>query len=597
MRQILILAIIAATTLALHAQQQLLRQVYDTKSNTYVQVTSMFGKLPNYGYAPIRIELNNGTTETLEYILSFTSNTGASFQSGSGSRMTSDFFYSCAPGSKETYDLMVPLSTVFETSSYNCETSLKLSLICPGYDPADGEISDDIDDSWPSVLVSKALYTPNASSLSSKITTSHSKSRGTSVEFGGDFEPKSMPTDWRAYLAQDVIMMTSNDWKDLAPGASTAILEWNRLGGRLIIYASHPSTTLTTLGIAAPDSDSDAKSIQRSLGEVTLLNLPTANRLKPKKTIAMIKKFNGKPYKSTYQSLLTDYSAGWPLEITLGEKNFNTAFFILILVAFGILVGPINLFVFAKAGKRHKLFITTPLISLGASLLLTVIILFQDGFGGRGHRLVLMEICPSENNAYITQEQAARTGVLLSSSFETSEPALITPVALKKSRWSRVVVDGESASRYIANHGDHGLAVSGDWFQSRSIHGHLLKTIRPTRGRIEISASAGPPKLTSSFDFDLGTLFYQSDDLSWWKTDALSKGNTATLSPSNEKEFKTWLKTQSDRFSQLNAQQLNRQTSAPGHFYTITEHAPAIDTYGSIKWLTTTTVITGPVVK
>ncbi|NIP92090.1 MAG: hypothetical protein GWO24_00865, partial [Akkermansiaceae bacterium] len=85
---------------------------------------------------------------------------------------------------------------------------------------------------------------------------------------------------------------------------------------------------------------------------------------------------------------------------------------------------------------RHRLFITTPLISLGASLLLVVLILFQDGFGGSGQRVTLMEIGP-ENTAYLSQEQIARTGVLLKTGFTTTEHGYFSPVMIKDSRWAR----------------------------------------------------------------------------------------------------------------------------------------------------------------
>ncbi|MFK7910472.1 MAG: hypothetical protein AB8F34_07705, partial [Akkermansiaceae bacterium] len=296
-----------------------------------------------------------------------------------------------------------------------------------------------------------------------------------------------------------------------------------------------------------------------------------------------------------HASILRDYAASWPLHKKLEEKNFNSVFFILILLAFGILVGPVNLFVFAKAGKRHKLFITTPIISLGCSALLIVIIMFQDGFGGRGHRILLMEIQPEENKAYIIQEQAARTGVLLGSSFETSEPTMISPVALAPSRWSRVVANGQSASSYTAEHGTDGLNVSGDWFQSRSIHGHLLKTVRPTRGRIELSPDAGAPKLTSTFDYDLDIIFYHAKDGSWWKAEALKKGNSVTMSATNEMEFNTWRNEMEKSVSRHNAKHLAHVAKLPDRFFTTTEQATATETYGSIKWLSTTTIMTGPV--
>jgi len=204
-----------------------------------------------------------------------------------------------------------------------------------------------------------------------------------------------------------------------------------------------------------------------------------------------------------------------------------------------------------------------------------------------------MEILPEENKAYIFQEQIARTGVLLGSSFETSEPTTISPVALKASRWSRVVTDGAASASYIANEGEEGIKASGDWFQSRSIHGHFLKTVRPTRGRIELSPRAGAPVLSSTFDYDLETIYYQAKDGSWWKADSLAKGNSVTLVPANAKEFKQWIDDQAGLFSNGNAKKITDFTQYPGRFYTLTENAAATETYKSIKWLSTKTLITG----
>jgi len=208
-----------------------------------------------------------------------------------------------------------------------------------------------------------------------------------------------------------------------------------------------------------------------------------------------------------------------------------------------------------------------------------------------------MEIVPEENSAYITQEQIARTGVLLKSSFETSEAALMTPVGLAKSRWSRVVTDGTAPAAYVANDGDKGIEASGDWYQSRSIHGHLLQTVRPSRARIELSPKAGAPVLSSTFDYDLGTIFYHAKDGTWWKAEALAKGSSVTLSPSSEKDFNTWLTTEAAQFSKLNAERVQQLSKLPNRFYTVTDEAEAIESYKSIKWLSTKTLITGKIIQ
>lgn len=580
----------------LHAQEELVRKVYDTKTNTWASVTCLLGKLPTYGYAPVRVEMNNATKSDRELTLSFTSsdNSYAGPVGGeSESRMTSSFSFVCKKGSRETVDFLVPLVTIFQSGSYGSATSLSMRMTCSGFGGVSGSMTTEVNDNWPCVAMSNTLFVPNASSLNSHISGAFS-SMG-DLDFAGDFDPKALPTDWRAYSGQDVVMMTSGDWGKLDPGARTAILEWNRFGGKLIIYTASASDDLATLQI--DPTKPGEKSAARSFGSVQLVSLPASNRLDASATQRLVSPGGTSSYETPHASLLRDYAGAWPLQSLLAEKNFNSVFFILILLAFGILVGPVNLFVFAKAGKRHKLFITTPIISLGCSALLIVIIMFQDGFGGRGHRILLMEIRPDENKAYIFQEQAARTGVLLGSSFETSEPTVMTPVALAPSRWSRVVTNGQSPSSYSASHGSNGLEVAGDWFQSRSIHGHLLMTVRPTRGRIELSPKAGAPTLTSTFDHDLDAVFYHAQDGSWWKADALKKGNSVTLSPSSGAEFNTWRTSREKSLSRSDAAHLTRIASQPGRFFTTTEHATATETYGAIKWLSTTAIMTGPVVR
>lgn len=589
----LVFSIILLTISHTQAQHQLIRKVYDTKSNTWVQVTALFGKLPSHGYMPIRVEINNGTKTDRNLNLNFISRDQADFGSETGSKMSSSFQCSCAAGKLETYDFIVPVTTVFQTSSYGTDSELSMDLNCTGFPLVSASMSSSTDHTWPAVIASKAIYTPNASSINAYL--SSSSRSGGNIEFAGSFEPKKMPTDWRGYMGQEIIMLTSIDWTDLTPGARTAILDWNRLGGRLLIYTTSEADTFASLQISDKKTAAGGKEIQRGMGTVNLLTMKSSGNLDKAKTHSLLSTgATGNPAIATeHYGLLYDFSSKWPLQDLIGKKHFNITFFILLLLAFGILIGPINLFVFAKSGKRHKLFITTPIISLGASVLLIIAILFQDGFGGRGHRVVLMEIEPDDNKAYIIQEQIARTGVLLGASFETSEPTMITPVALTPSRWTRVVTDGTAPTSYEANDGEQGLDTSGDWYQSRSIHGHLLKTVRPTRGRIEVSPKAGAPVLSSTFDYDLDTIYYHAKDGTWWKADALGKGNSTTLTPTTAAKFNSWLSSQAKLFSSNNAHKIKAISSQPGRFYTLTENATATETYKSIKWLSTKTLITG----
>lgn len=621
MRLILLLTLALILPLTSLAQEQLIRQVYDPKSDTWAEVTSLFDRLPGHGYAPIRITINNGLKKDRAFSLSFISETGNTYGNDSGSRMLSSFSCSCSAGNQETFDFLVPVATLFKTSSYDNESQLRVTLSTSGFPDGHGIIDSEILDSFPAILLSDTLYVRNSSELNNELTSSslhHSYSSG-SLQFAGHFSADQMPSDWRAYLGQDIMMLTCDEWRQLDPGARTAILEWNRLGGELLLYSTNQSDNFNSLKIngtanknTANDSPSAVRSVRRSLGRVLILPIETSNQLNIKETFSMVtgrhnpaasatpptSRFNRHPLlaqQSSHHSILHDYAKNWPLQHLLGEKNFSTGFFIFILLLFGIVVGPVNLFVFAKSGKRHKLFITTPLISLATSALLVMLIIFQDGFGGQGERLLLMDIQPEENNAYIIQEQVARTGVLFGSSFETSEAALITPVALAPSRWTRVALDGTASANYTANHGSQGLDVSGDWFQSRSMHGHLLKTVRPSRATMTLSTQSNERVLVSTFDFPLHDIFYQDNDLNWWHAAQCPKGGSVTMKRGKPQQFEDWLRQQSERFSSRNSLYLKELTIQPGRFFAVTEEATGIDSFDAIEWQNTTTIITGPV--
>jgi hypothetical protein len=167
--------------------------------------------------------------------------------------------------------------------------------------------------------------------------------------------------------------MTDSDWSAVSPGGRNAILSWLRLGGQLVIYHSG-SSTLGTLGIPADSS----------YGIVDLQTIGSDRKLDAVETIKLVDSKN--PILTRSAATMNNYSGKWPLQALFGPQDFNYGVFIAVLILFGILVGPINLFLLAKSGQRHRLFITTPLISLGASVLLVGIIIFQDGFGGNRQR-------------------------------------------------------------------------------------------------------------------------------------------------------------------------------------------------------------------
>jgi hypothetical protein len=566
--------LLLALALPISAQETMIREVLDPVTDTHVEVLALFSKPSPGGFLPVRVKIANNLKNDSRVHLAFES------ESDYGNKLTarSSFSFDTPGGKTTTRDIIVPLSPAGDYyGGTNITTKLSGSMGL-----AENTIRSSIDRNQPSVLLSEALFTPNASLLDSALSGKFSGSRGGSNEFAAKFDPKQLPDDWLAFSGYDSVIMTDGDWSDIPPGARNAVLSWVRLGGQLAIYATS-TTTAAALGLPA-----DA-----GFGSIVIKNVASDLKLDAPKVVDLVANNPTKPRHSSNQN---DFDGTWPLQRLFGEQKFQYALFIIVLIIFAILVGPVNLFVFAKSGQRHKLFITTPLISLGASLILIVLIITQDGFGGNGMRRILMEVRPDGgvNAAYLHQEQFCRTGVLTGSDFTIDTPALFQPVAIAPSRWARFTSGSGSKGNFDLQPSDGKLQASGDWFQSRSEHGHVLSTVISTRGRIEKTDTPGT--YLSTFDFPIDTLLYQDEAKQWHRANDITAGKRFTLTPVDATMALPVLTGEINAFAPRNQQFLKTSILRPGHFVAITTHAPGIDTNPGIKWKQTHTVITGPVV-
>ena len=572
MTRILLLIFLALAT-AVSAQETMIREVYDPATDTHVEVLALFTKPSPGGYFPVRIKIANNLTSDRTIRLDFASISNYNDEL----RTDSSFNFSAAAGKTVVQDIMVPLSPPDASDSgINVSATLSGSL---------GQASNSIRSAYekrqPASLLSEKLFTPHASALDKEVTTRlGSTSRG-SVEFAAQFDPKQLPDDWLAFSGYDSMIMTDTDWSDVPPGARNAILSWVRLGGQLLIYSSS-RTTLAALGLTA----------EAGFGSISI-TVPTDDTTLIPEIVTDVLENTTQP---RYSSINDDYQASWPLQKKFGSQVFRYSFFVIVILCFGILVGPVNLFVFAKAGKRHRLFITTPLISLVASLVLVGLIITLDGFGGSGVRRVLMEVRPDSgvNAAYIHQEQFSRTGVLTGADFTINTPAVFQPVTIAETRLARFTGGSGAKGAFNLQPVASKLVASGDWFQSRSEHGQTLSAVVSTRGRIERTAVANT--LLSTFEFPIETLYYRSETGQCYLAEAIETGKPFTLTAIETSLAMESLKAEEEAFTQRNHDFLALATGRPGHFIAITRHAPGIDTLPSIRWKETHTVITGPVI-
>ena len=319
------------------------------------------------------------------------------------------------------------------------------------------------------------------------------------------FSAESLTSDWRAYSSLSALWLAADEWKGVDAALRRTLFEWVAGGGRLVVVESGDTAATAPiqrhgLGMIVTIPEGLA---EESVG-VFRLAWPPAN--------------NGMDSVSWVGNLIE------PIETHKG-------FLSLVLLGYLVLAAPVNLLVFSPGTKRMRLFWTMPAIALGASAVMAVVILLQDGVGGSGYRRNLVYLLPELNRELIVQEQVSRTGALLRRSFEIEEPVVITDLTT-----------ADYLHQSSREFGSNGTRYAGDWFRSRSIQAQRLQWARSSRARVELVRTEGThPVLLSSIDVRLDELYFRDESGQLWHASNVLPGRPAALRSATEEEYERFL--------------------------------------------------------
>lgn len=502
-----------------------------------LKVRSVFDPMPPTGFAPLRVEAENKTDGFMRWDLASVSRTQR-FQKDSEHR--GRMILLTPPQSLQSGVLMAPMTVDYDSSgvlSFVNQHEFSMWVESTGHSSRSFPEYHARTNSFPAIAISKSLASANLTRLEeeveSRLAKSKSSSRVGAAVFGSTFDPADLTEDWRGLSGFDGLMITWQEWQRLKPGQHQAVLQWVRLYGLLDVYAE---TGSSVSGLGLPDGlENGAR--RHSFGSVERL-VWDGRTLDAK---AVVGRHWGRATRRA--DLVSGHAvSGWGLQNLLGRRSFSSWQVVVFLVVFGLLVGPVNLFLLAPAGRRHRLFVTTPLLSGGMSLVMLAVVVVQDGVGGTGVRMVLVDIEPAETAAYVTQEQVCRTGVLLGGEFETERPVLVEPLALADSPWVKL----KNRPTFQAPHLYlEGARHGGTYFQSRVEQAHALRAVVPGRARLEMKAglaAGAAPEIVSSLGFSIENLFYVDEAGAVWKAgQALDTGRSVKLQTSQAQELKKQL--------------------------------------------------------
>lgn len=403
-------------------------------------------------------------------------------------------------------------------------------------------------------------------------------------------EAANAPEDWCGYSGLSTWLLSTLEWSRQSAEQRAATLDWVSLGGQLMLQVATENSLPAT--IAGKPVETKSR-LTHGLGEIVLLRNKTA-------VIKEVNEHLMRYRNSTTEELLeTTDRQKWPLAEQVGQVPLNDLLIFLFVLSFAVVVGPLNLFVFASGKNRPRLFWTTPLISLIGASLLAVLMIVQDGFGGTGARTTLAILLPQEKKMALVQEQVARTGILWNSTFAKPQETWMLPMNIP-SATSFGGPSGRTVYRVRRNlqltYHESATEAWGSWFSSRSVQAHLLTSAQLHRGGIEFTPGE-PPSIVSSMSTPMTIVFVKDDKNQFWKAEQVRTGVRTPLIKTEEKAYTLWLKKQvHDHASLLLKERVG--TCQRSNAWIMAEAAEparlALPTLSSVQWKHDRAFIAGP---
>ncbi len=577
------------------------------ESGIQVEVVSYFDQVVGFGYLPLSVEIRNGSPQ------------GGVWEAKVGVSRFSDLRVqetvrlAVPAGQQRTFPILVPMGLNLDSTSANFNGGYNIAIAGRGISPW-GAVNDyasgDHDGlGW---AFSAELARVNEPSL---VPRGIASGRPPSPEITlVRFQPGFLPTDWRGYTGLAMLGMTDAEWVDLEVNARKAILDWVQLGGNLVL-AIDPAVPLRLPGLDALGAGSrpteNSREPTRPAGVVRISDLevgalPRAAHAMGLGRIALLER-NGLEIPGISDAYLSPLRPWAALPLTyIGDHPWlaryeplaiPAALLTAMIVIFAILVGPVNLLALGRRGQRHLVLLTIPVLSLGFALLLALMIVLQDGFGGEGQRAVFWLHQPASNQAAFVQFQVSRTGVLLGTRFEVSEPlALMIRAPEGRDQGRRGYTGWPSSDEPTSPVRLAAGEVGGSFFASRSLRLHTLEGVVPTRARLEWTHRAGEaPQVVSSLPHRLDTAFFVDLEGSWWRGENLDPGVATRLVSSSEAAFMAWKETATAVFPLSLKGRLDVLAQSRGMFFAYAGDVPgaATATLSAIRWEQTVTFHVG----
>jgi hypothetical protein len=333
--------------------------------------------------------------------------------------------------------------------------------------------------------------------------------------------PGRLPENWLGYTSVRAVIIAAPEWSELTEAQKSALLTWTACGGDLF-FADGGIEALFPPGQAPPAPPGSTRAY--FFGRIHLTTADTITATGLTKTLS-----DARALQDANWSLPANGAGHWT---SMGPRGFRLPIpgtagvparaYLVILIAFAVIIGPINYWLLYRARRQVLFVLTTPVISLIFIGLLGGYVLAGEGISVRARAVTFTMI-----------DQARRQAVSRASM--TLYAAAMTPRGgLRFGRDEAVYAlgsDGEGSRESVTLD-----LTDAQRFVSGAIHARTpnnLETIafRPARERLEFHRDGNAVQVVNGLGERLDALVYRDGASVYSLRDPLAPGERAVLRP------------------------------------------------------------------
>ena len=335
-------------------------------------------------------------------------------------------------------------------------------------------------------------------------------------------DPTRLPHNWLGYTSLRAVFLGEGEWRQLAEDQKTALLTWTAGGGDLFLLDG----SLDVLLPAMTGAESAAPPPVRAyfFGRIHVMTSAAASSAGLASVLSAASQSQDSNWAlpaNTAKDWATITDRGFRLPIP-GIAGVPARTYLMILLVFTAVVGPLNYWFLRRKGQQVLLVLTAPLISVVFILLLGGYVLAGEGIGVRV-RAVTFTMLDQVRRQAVTRGSISlyAAGMSPRGGLRFSHDTAIFPLGR----------DGNGGRETIQLDLSDGQRFSSGLLPARSPSNFEQVVFRPARERLTLTRESTGVTVVNGLGSRVLTLLYRDGDTIYSLAQPLPVGATATLRP------------------------------------------------------------------